>query len=239
MAHTCGNLTNIPTFMIRNFLKMSRSTVLKNLIGRHPELASLSVAIEDASVLLINCFSSGGKLLVCGNGGSSADADHIVGELMKSFELKRPVNEAIAENLRHVSPERGEYLSMNLEGGLPAVALSSHTALTTAISNDIDASLIFAQQVISLGTEKDLLMAISTSGNSQNVVDACITAKAMKIKVLGLTGITGGKMKTFCDILINVPETRTAYIQELHLPVIHALCSIIEEHFYGNPKHEI
>ncbi len=215
---------------------MSKRSVLENLVERHPELTSLKDVIEEASVLIIDCFLSGGKLLVCGNGGSSSDADHIAAELMKSFELKRHVNEALAERLRNISPERGEYLSMKLESGLPAFSLSSHTALTTAISNDTDSSLIFAQQVISLGSEKDLLMAISTSGNSQNVLDACITAKAMNMKVFGLTGMTGGKIKNFCDILINVPETRTAYVQELHLPVIHALCSIIEEHFFGNPK---
>jgi len=117
---------------------------------------------------------------------------------------------------------------------LPAISLTSNTALTTAISNDIDASLIFAQQVIGYGNEEDLLIGISTSGNSENVINACITAKALNLNVIGITGKTGGKMKQFCDILVNVPETRTAQIQELHLPILHTICQIIENHFYSH-----
>ena len=181
---------------------------------------------------IIKCYSTEGKLLVCGNGGSSSDSDHLVGELMKSYESKRPVNSTIAEKLTLASPERGRFLAQKLESGLPAISLASQTALTTAVSNDMDASLIFAQQVLGYGTARDILVAISTSGNSQNVVDACITAKAINMTVIGLTGKTGGKMNPFCDILINVPEKRTAYIQELHLPVIHTLCAIIENHFF-------
>jgi len=159
-----------------------------------------------------------------------------VGELMKSFELKRPIEKDIAEKLTEVSGERGKYLAQKLESGLPAISLSSQTALTTAICNDIDANLVFAQQVIGYGRYKDVLFAISSSGNSQNVVDACITTKAMNLKVIGLTGMTGGKMKQYCDILVNVPEKRTVYVQELHLPVLHALCLLVENHFYGNHK---
>jgi D-sedoheptulose 7-phosphate isomerase len=212
---------------------MDNKTIMKELCNRYPQLISVESAIEEAAESLIKCYSSEGKLLVCGNGGSSSDSDHLVGELMKSFESKRPIKSSVAEKLTIVSPERGIFLAQKLEGGLPAISLSSQTALTTAVSNDMDASLIFAQQVLGYGISGDILVAISTSGNSQNIIDACITAKALNMKVIGLTGINGGRMKQYCDILINVPENRTAYIQELHLPVIHTLCAIIENHFFS------
>jgi len=211
---------------------MDNKTILTELYRRYPQLNSVASVIDEAASAIIKCYSSGGKLLVCGNGGSSSDSDHLVGELMKSFEIKRPVKSNITEKLIKVSDERGRFLAQKLESGLPAISLGSQTALTTAVSNDIDASLIFAQQVLGYGASGDILVAISTSGNSQNAVDACITAKALNMKVVGLTGVTGGKIKQYCDILINVPEDRTAYIQELHLPVIHTLCSIIENHFF-------
>lgn len=215
---------------------MSNDPILNQLCERYPLLDSVKNAIGEAAEMIINSYSSGGKLLVCGNGGSCSDSEHLVGELMKSFELKRPIEKDIAEKLTEVSGERGKYLAQKLESGLPAISLSSQTALTTAICNDIDANLVFAQQVIGYGRDKDVLFAISSSGNSQNVVDACITAKAMNLKVIGLTGMTGGKMKQYCDILVNVPEKRTVYVQELHLPVLHALCLLVENHFYGNHK---
>jgi D-sedoheptulose 7-phosphate isomerase len=213
---------------------MNNKAILDELVRRYPQLESVAARVDEVADVIVNCYSSAGKLLVCGNGGSSSDSDHMVGELMKSFEMRRPVNEKVAKKLLELSFERGSYLAGKLEGGFPAISLSSQTSLVTAISNDTDASMIFAQQVFGYGTKKDILVAISTSGNSQNIIDACITAKALNMKVIGLTGMTGGRMRQFCDILINVPETRTAYIQELHLPVIHALCSLIEIHFYNN-----
>jgi D-sedoheptulose 7-phosphate isomerase len=215
---------------------MISNRILSELIIRYPELSSLKDAIAGAADAIIHSYVNGGKLLICGNGGSSSDSDHIVGELMKSFESLRPLKKEISESLSELSPERGRYLAMKLESGLPAISLSAQTSLTTAICNDIDSDLVFAQQVISYGSSNDVLIAISTSGNSQNVVDACITARALKMKVIGLAGIDGGKMKQFCDILLNVPGKRTAHIQELHLPVIHSLCLLIEEHFYENKK---
>jgi phosphoheptose isomerase len=215
---------------------MKNNQTINETCEKYPLLNSIRNNIGDAAEMIINCYSIGGKLLVCGNGGSSSDSDHLVGELMKSFELKRPIKEDIAEKLSEVSEMRGKYLAQNLESGLSAISLSSQTALITAICNDIDADLIFAQQVIGYGGNKDVLIAISTSGNSQNILDACITAKAINMKVIGLTGLTGGKMKQYCDILINVPEKRTSYVQELHLPVMHTLCLLIENHFYGNNK---
>jgi phosphoheptose isomerase len=172
-------------------------------------------------------------VLVCGNGGSCADADHIVGELMKSFELKRPIKSLVQEKLVLLDPERGSFLASHLQQGLPAISLTAHTALTTAVANDINGEVVFAQQVIGYGGSNDILLVISSSGNSQNVLDACLVAKAMDLKVIGLTGETGGKMKPYCDILINVPGRRTFMVQELHVPVYHVLCLAVEHHFFG------
>ena len=205
---------------------------------RYPLLTTVKPAIEEACNQLIACYENGGKILVCGNGGSCSDADHIVGELMKSFELKRPIQTSVQQKLSEIAPERGSYLASHLQQGLPAISLTAHSALATAVSNDIDGTLIFAQQVIGYGKEGDVLIGISSSGNSQNVLDACMVAKAMNLKVIGLTGETGGKMKTYCDILINVPGRRTFMVQELHLPVYHVLCLAVEHHFFGG-KSEI
>ncbi len=218
---------------------MDKNSILSQLFDRYPALSDVRFAISEAASTLIECFSNGGKLLVCGNGGSSSDADHVVGELMKCFESERPLQDAFKDQLVKTGGHRGEFLAGKLEGGLPAISLSAHTALTTAIANDIDANLAFAQQVNVYGTVKDVLFALSSSGNSQNVVDACLTARAMGLKVIGLTGKTGGKMKEFCDILINVPESRTAFVQELHMPVLHTLCLITENHFFVNQKAEL
>ena len=152
---------------------------------------------------------------------------------MKSFELKRPIRQGLKDKLAAISPERGNYLAEHLQQGLPAISLTTHTALMTAVANDIDGTLIFAQQVIGYGKVGDVLVAISSSGNSQNVLDACLVARAMDLTVIGLTGETGGKMKELCDVLINVAGRRTAFVQELHLPVYHVLCLAIEHHYFG------
>jgi len=212
---------------------MVKDKTLDLLCERYPSLSGLRNTIADAAGMLIDCYSSGGKLLICGNGGSSADADHFAAELMKSFEMLRPLDESLKKRFHEISGTRGRYLGDKLEHSLPAISLPANTALATAISNDIDPSLIYAQQVIGYGEEGDVLIGISTSGNSQNIVDACITAKALNLNVIGITGKTGGKMKQFCDLLVNVPETRTAWVQELHLPVLHAICLIVENHFYS------
>ena len=209
---------------------------LDQLIAKHPELSGLRDRISEAAEIIIKSYTAGGKLLICGNGGSSSDSDHLVGELMKSFEIERPLDISFKQRLAEISASRGKYLAGKLEHGLPAISLSAHTALTSAICNDTDASLVFAQQVIGYGTEKDVLIGISTSGNSQNVIDACITARAMNMTVIGITGKTGGRVKEYCDILINVPGDSTASSQELQLPVYHTICRMVEEHFYGNRK---
>ena len=213
---------------------MENNFFLEELITRYPQLVSLKEEIGKAVSSLITCYEQGGKVLLCGNGGSCSDSDHIVGELMKGFERKRRVGEAFSSRLTEYAGERGAYLAEKLQQGLPAISLTAHSALITAVANDTDADLIFAQQVIGYGKPGDVIIGISSSGNSQNVIDALITAKAKDMVVIGLTGETGGKMKPFCDILINVPGRRTAFVQELHLPVYHVLCLMVENHFFGN-----
>lgn len=212
---------------------MENGKFIDELILRYPQLKDISFKIEEAAERLIRCYQNGNKVLICGNGGSSSDSDHIAGELLKGFEQRRPLDESIRRQLASVSGERGVYLAEKLQTGLPAISLSAHSGVVTAVVNDIDASLIYAQQVIAFGSPGDVLIGISTSGNAQDVIDAAITARAKEMTVIGLTGETGGKLKVCCDIIINVPEKRTSWVQELHLPVYHTLCLIIENYFFG------
>ncbi|MEN8117788.1 MAG: SIS domain-containing protein [Bacteroidota bacterium] len=211
---------------------MDTKSILKNFFDRYPLLHSCENDIQDAISLLIDCFEKKGQLLICGNGGSSSDAEHIVGELMKSFSQKRPVDKDLVEELEKIERERGGYLADKLDRALPAISLSAHSGLNTAVSNDIGGDLIFAQQVMGYGRKNDVLLAISTSGNSQNIIDAAIVAKAKGLKVIGLTGQTGGRLKQFCDEIICVPATKTPIVQEYHLPVYHTICQILEHHFF-------
>ncbi len=213
---------------------METNKILKKLTERYNSLIPLESSIEEAVKVIVATYKNGGKVLVCGNGGSSADSDHVVGELMKSFEMKRPVEQAVQEKLRELFLERGEILAERLQQGLPAISLSAHSSLISAISNDIGGDVIFAQQVVGYGNPADVLLALSTSGNAQNVIDALMVAKAKGLKTIGMTGESGGKMKAHCDVLINVPETRTAFVQELHLPVYHAICLMIEKEMFEN-----
>jgi len=211
---------------------MNIESIPDALVANRPLLISCMDDIMMSYTLLEECYSKGGKLLICGNGGSSSDADHIVGELMKSFEMPRPVDKTLAKNLQKVSPEKGKYIAGKLQAALPAISLNAHTSLFTAISNDIDPDLVFAQQIIGYGKEGDVLMAISTSGNAGNVVNAAITAKAAGLKVIGMTGMTGGALKKHCDITVCIPSTLTAEIQEYQLPVYHVLCRMLELRFF-------
>jgi len=211
---------------------MESKNILDDLIGRYPQLQPLRGKIQDAADCLIACYQQGGKVLVCGNGGSCTDSDHMVGELMKGFEHPRPVDDTLRNRLTEAGGERGNYLAGKLQQGLPAISLGAHSALITAVANDTDADLIYAQQVVGYGNEGDVLIGISSSGNARNVTDAMITARAKGMRIIGLTGETGGKIKDFCDILINVPERRTICVQELHLPVYHALCLMVEGYFF-------
>lgn len=205
------------------------------LIRRYPILSVCREDIAKAYDILETCFAGGNKLLVAGNGGSCADAEHIVGELMKGFKLPRRSTDEFAEKLRAVDPVRGEELAEKLQGGLPAIALSGHQGLNTAYINDVENGglLMYAQQVNGYGKAGDVFLGISTSGNSKNVMYAAVVARAKGMKVLGLTGSKGGQLSEIADVAIKVPETETYMIQELHLPVYHALCLMLEEKFFG------
>ena len=177
---------------------------------------------------------NGNKILFCGNGGSAADSEHIVGELMKGFKLARKLDEAISQKLINESEELGKTLAENLQGALPAIALDGHPALSTAYMNDCEPLLCFAQQVNGYGAEGDVFLGISTSGNSKNILYAAVTAHAKGMKVIGLTGAKDSKLDVLSDVCIKVPQTETYMIQELHLPVYHCLCLMLEDRFFGN-----
>lgn len=206
--------------------------IQNQLIERYPVLSSIQSEIENAYELMKECFSSGHKLLIAGNGGSAADADHIVGELMKGFVKKRPLADDIRGRLCNLDKTRGEALSKQLQQGLPAIALHNHQALNTAVLNDIDGTVMYAQQVCGYGQPGDIFLGISTSGNSVDVYDAALVAKAKEMKVIGLLGKDGGRIKNVSDIAIVVPEQETYKIQELHLPIYHALCLMLEQTFF-------
>lgn len=207
---------------------------LNLLIERYPKLAVCKEDIKKAYELLEAAYSNGRKLLVCGNGGSASDSEHIVGELMKEFKLKRKVYSDQAAALKEIDPELGQVLADNLQGALPAICLTGHSSLTTAFMNDANADLVFAQQVNGYGKVGDVFLGISTSGNSKNVLYAAVNAKAKGLKVIGLTGAKENKLMKYADVCIRVPETETYKIQELHLPVYHCLCLMLEEKFFGS-----
>jgi len=207
--------------------------MIKELIKRYPALECCKEQIEAARDTLIECYEKGGKLLLCGNGGSSADCDHIVGELMKGFLLKRPINEADKARMRADSPELSDKTLNSLQMGLPAISLTSISALNTAFANDVDPELIYAQSVFALGKADDVLIAISTSGNAKNVCEAARVAGAIGMKVIALTGRDGGKLKSLSDVCVIAPECETYKIQELHLPIYHYICAEVEKHFFG------
>ena len=206
--------------------------MLDELIKRYPILERVREDIEAVYGILERCYENGGKLLIAGNGGSAADAEHIVGELMKGFVKRRPVTEEMKEALEKADPVRGKELSEKLQGGLPAIALVNHAALSTAFANDVDGMLSYAQQVNGYGKPGDVFLGISTSGNAENVMYAAVTAKAKGMQVVGLTGKDGGKLAGIADAAVIVPEMETYKIQELHLPVYHALCLMLEHRFY-------
>lgn len=207
---------------------------LNLLIERYPQLAVCRKDIQKAYEILEAAYSIGRKLLVCGNGGSASDSEHIVGELMKEFKLKRKVYSDQAAALKEIDPELGQVLADNLQGALPAISLTGHSSLQTAFMNDAVPELVFAQQVNGYGKPGDVFLGISTSGNSKNVLYAAVNAKAKGLKVIGLTGAKENKLMRYTDVCIRVPETETYKIQELHLPVYHCLCLMLEEKFFGS-----
>ena len=203
------------------------------LIARYPLLSECRKDITDAYFVMEECYERDGKLLIAGNGGSAADSEHMAGELMKRFKTSRPVSSEIAKKLKDVDPVRGAELAQNLERGLMAIPLVAHEALSTAYINDVDGFGVFAQQLFGFGRPGDVFLGISTSGNSENVMSATVVARALGIKVIGLTGAKGGELAKVADVAVKVPETETYMIQELHLPVYHSWCLMLEDKFFG------
>jgi len=206
--------------------------ILDNLITRYPALEVCRGQICEAYEVMKHCYDRDGKLLIAGNGGSCADADHIVGELMKCFIRRRPVSTDLRNRLELIDPERGGELADKLGYSLMAISLSNQQTLNTAFANDMDGDYIYAQQILGYGRPGDVFLAISTSGNSRNILHAVPVAKARGIRVIGLTGRTGGRLKTEADVAITAPEDETYKIQEYHLPIYHALCLMLEETYF-------
>lgn len=214
-------------------MKTSVKKLYQNFFNEYPQLSVCSLEIAGAFEAICTCYHDGGKLLVCGNGGSASDAEHIVGELMNKFAIKRPAPADMHERLSESGAKNADYLFSKLEQGLAAISLVSQTSLMTAIINDIGADMVFAQQVYGYGKAGDVLLALSTSGNSPNVVNAVNVARAVGMSSIGFTGESGGIMKDLCHITIRVPEKITCRVQQLHLPVYHLLCSMVEDEFFG------
>ena len=214
-------------------LNAARQAYIDSLIERYPVLAGVREDIVRAYFLLEECYERDGKLLVAGNGGSAADAEHIVGEVMKRFKLSRPVGDEYARKLEEVDGIRGKKLAQNLERGLMAIALVAHEALSTAYINDVDGLGVFAQQLFGYGRKGDVFLGISTSGNSKNVMNATVVARASEIKVIALTGESGGELAQVADVAVKVPATDAYLVQELHLPVYHCWCLMLEDRFFG------
>ena len=220
-------------------MKESTYAAVDTLITRYPALAACAADVRAAVEALVDSWRAGGKLIVCGNGGSASDAEHIVGELMKGFLLPRHLGEDLLEKLHEtcdvIDPRTVDYFMQNLQGALPAISLPSQLAISTAFSNDQAPDLTFAQQVLGLGKPEDVLLGITTSGNSKNVLYAFHMAKALGLKTIALTGASGGKCVTggYADITIKAPADETYMIQEYHLPIYHTLCIAVEEEFFG------
>lgn len=203
------------------------------LIDRYPVLESCKQDIIDAYLIMEECYKHDGKLLIAGNGGSAADSEHIAGELMKRFKTPRPVTSEMADKLKEIDPVRGADLAKKLERGLMAIPLVAHEALSTAYINDVDGLGVFAQQLFGFGRAGDVFLGISTSGNSKNVMSATVVARAIGMKVIGLTGAKGGELSSVADVAVRVPEEETYMIQELHLPVYHCWCLMLEDKFFN------
>lgn len=210
----------------------SQQKILDELINRYPILLKCKTDIWQTYELMKESFANGRKLLVAGNGGSAADAEHIVGELMKGFKKQRCLDCHIKNKIMEIDAGLGESLCKNLQGALPAIALTGHVALSTAYANDVDGTFGFAQQVFGYGEAGDVFWGITTSGNSQNILEAMVVAKAKGLKTIALTGHKGGNVEAMTDISIVVPETECYKIQELHLPIYHALCLMLEDYFF-------
>lgn len=206
---------------------------IERLISRYPVLEKIRKEIVEAYLVMEECYQNGGKVLIAGNGGSAADSEHIAGELMKRFKIPRPVPREFAQKLEAVDSVLGKELAKNLECSLMAIPLVAHESLTTAYINDVDGLGVFAQQLFGFGKSGDVFLGISTSGNSKNVMNATVVARAMGIKVIILTGATGGELAPIADVAVKAPEMETYMIQELHLPIYHCWCLMLEDKFFG------
>ncbi len=207
--------------------------ILEQLIGRYPSLEVCRESIYSSFRTLCDVYENGGTLFIAGNGGSAADSSHISGELMKSFLFRRPVDENFSSELSELFGDEGEQLASKLEGGLPAVSLPSLISISTAVSNDMGGELIFAQMISAVSHADDCFLAISTSGNSRNIELAAMAAKAKKLRLLALTGKKRCRLDDICGTVMHMPETETFKVQELHLPVYHALCAMTESYFFA------
>ena len=212
-------------------MKETTRKIYEELFDRYPSLIQIKENIKNAFDILKATYKQCGMLFCAGNGGSSSDSEHIVGELLKSFKKCRKIDKEVADNLLKQG-EDGEYLLSKIEGSLPAISLISQTGILTAFANDKSWDTAFAQQLYGLGREKDSLIVLSTSGNSKNCIYAVLVAKSKGLKTIAFTGKTGGRLKELCDESICVPETETYKIQELHLPIYHCLCAMLEEEFF-------
>jgi D-sedoheptulose 7-phosphate isomerase len=211
---------------------------LDDLQAHYPELERTMESVHDACDMIVSTYMNGGKVLTCGNGGSAADAEHIVGELLKSFELKRPLSDQIASQIRESCPDEAQLFIDQLQMPLSALSLTSHLAFSTAFANDEEPSLVFAQALLGLAKAGDVLVALSTSGTSENVVLAVKLARALGVRTIGLTGKNGGSLPGICDICICAPAERTYRVQEYHVAIYHAICRAIEDGFFGHQDDE-
>lgn len=230
---THGEIFSIMVLLEVDRVKESVLLIYKKLFETWPALEVCRSSVEKAFEVLSDCYGNQGKVMICGNGGSASDSEHIVGELMKGFMLRRRIKEADREKLESRYGEEGKYLSGHLQGALPAISLVSQTSLSSAFINDIAADMVFAQQIYGYARPGDVLLGLTTSGNSKNVIQAVKVAAAFGVKTIGMTGFEGGKLKELCDVCICVPEVETYKVQEYHLPVYHTLCAMLEAEFFG------
>lgn len=217
--------------VIKEMIKKSK-VVISSMLSNTPILSQYTDSAVLCAKMIIDCYKGGNKVLLCGNGGSCADCDHIVGELMKGFLKKRPLSPEMEQALQSQFKDRWAQVKGKLQQGLPAISLCTHNALMTAFSNDVDADLVYAQQIIGYGKPNDVLIAMSTSGNSVNVINAVKTAKAVGLFVIGLTGQRGGQLKDLCDFCFCAPADETYKVQEYHISFYHAVCAGVEAEFF-------
>lgn len=207
-------------------MKKETLAILEKTIIDHPALSICRDDIIKAYNILISCYENGGTVLICGNGGSASDSEHIVGELMKGFLKKRPLSAVDVEIIGD------DTLSKNMQGALPAISLVSQTSIATAFMNDVEPNMVFAQQVYGYRNESNVLIGITTSGNSKNIVNAVKVANAFKMNTIGMTGESGGELNTLCKVTLKAPHKDTYRVQEYHLPIYHALCAMVESEFF-------